>query len=408
MTLVFRHAPLIDGTGREPEDATVIVEGDRIDAVVGSRAAIAADSKVLDCTGLTLLPGLIDAHTHMGAVAVSDPAAIAVAIAAAHIFRNCELALQAGFTTAREVGGLDGGVAEAIKQGLIAGPRLHPSGPLHCQTGGHGDFGPAFLDPHHQHLGTPGLSQMTQPCDGVEGVRIAVRTAFRRGATQIKMCVSGGVVSLTDRLEDTQFTVEELSAAVEEARARDTYVTAHAHGVAGILNAIDAGLECIEHGTFLDEATAARMADADVALVPTLAITRVLLDEWRSWGISEAVLPRLHGVEAAMRTAVEIAQSAGVRIGSGSDLLGIDQNRRGLEIALKAEVLGPMAAIVSATSASARIMRVGDRVGTVTPGMLADLIAVDGDPLTDPEIFADPDRVVLVVQGGRVVKDRRS
>ena len=256
--------------------------------------------------------------------------------------------------------------------------------------------------------GVDRLAQTSMVCDGPDEVRLAARTAFRRGATQLKVIISGGVVSLTDRLEDSQFTVEELKAAVAEAKARDTYVTGHAHNVASIRNGLDAGLECFEHGTFLDEPTAARMAAAGAALVPTLTTIHLLATEWRAWGVPEAVLPRLAGAEEAMREAVKVAVAAGVTVGSGTDILGPEQNRRGLELALKAEVVGPMDAIVSATATSARILRRDHELGTVEAGKLADLIAVAGDPLDDPAIFDDPDRVVLVIKGGKVVKDTRS
>src|SRR5262249_16300847 len=152
----------------------------------------------------------------------------------------------------RDTGGIDGGVATAVEMGLVRGPRILPSGPLICQTGGHGDDRNPFGLHPHDHAGVPGLGQVSLPCDGPDEVRLAARTVLRGGASQVKVCVSGGVVSLTDRIEDAQFTVEELMAAVQEADARETYVTAHAHNVRGIRNGLDAGVSCFEHGTFLD------------------------------------------------------------------------------------------------------------------------------------------------------------
>lgn len=406
MALTIRTGPLLDGNGGTPRDtATLRVEEGRIAAIgedVGQR-----DDEVLDLTHLTVLPGLIDAHTHMGVINVADPGEWPLAVTAAHLFRNAQLCLDSGHTTAREVGGADGGLKRAIDQGLVRGPRLLPSGPLLCQTGGHGHFGPPFLHHHHHppYLGTPGVSQLSQVCDGPTEVRIAARRAFRHGATQIKVCVSGGVVSLTDSLDDTQFTVEELSAAVEEARARGTYVTAHAHNAQSVLMGIEAGLECFEHGTFLDEQTVARMVEAKVNLVPTLAVTAVMADDAEAWGIPEEVLPRLAGVQQAMEASLKMAHDAGVPVGSGTDLLGPDQNRRGLELGLKAKVIGADAAIVSATRTNARILRIDDEVGTLEVGKVADLIAVDFDPLAHPDLFDDPSRVRVVVKAGEVVKD---
>ncbi len=395
---------IVDGTGRDPIDrGTVAIDDNRIGAV-GAPAPGGAGTDV-DCLDLTVLPGLIDAHTHMGLVEGDRLGVMPPALLAAHLFRNAELCLASGHTTAREVAGADGGLAQAIAAGLISGPRLFPSGPMLTQTGGHGEFGPPFLDHHHHFTGLPGLSEPSVRCDGPDQVRIAARNAFRHGATQIKVCVSGGVVSLTDRLEDVQFTVPELRAAVEEAAARDTYVTAHAHNVDGIERGLEAGLQCFEHGTFLTEATAARMAAAGASLVPTLAVIHLLTTEYERYGLGEYVVPRVQGVEEAMGKAVLIAMEAGVRVGSGTDLLGPEQNRRGLELALRSRLHSPMAAIVSATRSNAEILHVADRLGTLEPGKLADCIGIDFDPLDSPEGFDDPDRVRLVIQDGSVVKD---
>jgi imidazolonepropionase-like amidohydrolase len=394
---------VIDGTGRDPlDDGAVTIDGERITAVdSGDHGA----GTVVDATDLIVLPGLIDAHTHMGLVEGDRLGVMPPALLAAHLFRNAELCLASGHTTAREVAGADGGLAQAIEAGLVPGPRLFPSGPMLSQTGGHGEFGLPFI-PHHQHYtGLPGLCQPSVRCDGPDQVRIAARNAFRHGATQIKVCVSGGVVSLTDRLEDVQFTVDELRAAVEEAQARETYVTAHAHNIDGILRGLEAGVACFEHGTFLDEATARRMVVAGAAMVPTLAVIHLLATEYERYGLGDYVVPRVKGVEEAMSNAVLIAREAGVRIGSGTDLLGPEQNRRGLELVLRSRLHAPMDAIVSATRTNAEILRVSDRLGTLERGKLADCVGVDFDPLTEPDHFDDPDRVRLVIKGGEVVKD---
>jgi imidazolonepropionase-like amidohydrolase len=416
MGLVLRGATLIDGTGADPIAADVVVEKARI-VTVARGASVPRDAEVLDLDGLTLLPGLIDAHTHLGLAVdlheLSAPGTIPLAQLAAHIFTNVELALEAGFTTVREVGGLDGGVARAVELGLLRGPRVLPAGPLISQTGGHGDHRPQFQILDHPHGPTgvmdhPGLVQMMSVCDGPDEVRVAARRAFRNGATHIKVCVSGGVVSITDRLEDTQLSVEELRAAVEEAHARDTYVTAHAHNVRSILNGLEAGIECFEHATFLDEETASKLAAAGAAVVPTLAVLRLLRTEMaEAMGLTDAMLERAAGAEQAMANSMKLAIDAGVVVGSGSDILGPRQNRRGLEIPLHAEVVGAMEAIVQATSTNARIIRRDADLGTVDAGKLADMIAVDGDPLTEPELFDDPSRVVLVVKDGRIAKDLR-
>lgn len=405
MALVIRGGAIVDGTGADPEAGDVVADANLLTSV-GPAAKPGSADTVIEADGCTVLPGLIDAHTHFGLVnlGAGDPPPLAVT--AARIFRNCDIAINEGFTTARDCGGVDGGLARAIELGMIAGPRLFPSGPILCQTGGHGDFTPPFSN--HSHVdAAPGLVQSSLVCDGPEEVRVGARTAFRRGATQIKVCVSGGVVSLTDRIEDTQFTVEELKAAVEEADARETYVTAHAHNVRGIRNGLEAGVRCFEHGTYLDAETATAIAEAGARLVPTLAVAHLMADEWEAWGLPKHVAARIEGIEEAMTGAVKLAYDAGVVMGSGSDLIGPEQRRRGLEIVLKARIIGAMEAIVSATQTNARILGADDRLGTLEPGKLADLIVVNGDPLAEPELFDDADRIVLVVKNGEVVKDSR-
>ncbi|HMC53380.1 MAG TPA: amidohydrolase family protein [Acidimicrobiales bacterium] len=405
MPVALRGATVIDGTGADPRDVEVNIRGARIE-FVEARAGRSAGT-VVDLDGLTLLPGLIDAHTHFGIVDLSE-GHTPPAVTAARIFRNCALALEAGFTTVRDTGGIDGGVAAAVDLGLVRGPRILPSGPMLCQTGGHGDTANPFAPfGHHHHYGVPGLVETVIPCDGADQVRLAARTVLRRGATQVKVCVSGGVVSLTDRIEDAQLTVEELMAAVGEADARDTYVTAHAHNVRGIRNGLEAGVQCFEHGTFLDQETAAKMAAAGAYLVPTFAVTRVFAEKAQEWGIPASIVPRMNGMEEAMAGSLKLARDAGIVIGSGSDILGPEQNRRGLELVIRSQLGDPMEAIVSATANNSRVLRRHDDLGTVEAGKLADLIAVDFDPLRNPELFDDPSRVRLVLKGGETVKDTR-
>lgn len=409
MTLILRDATLIDGTGADPKSKTsVVVENDIITGIAGKAPNRREEAQVYDLSGLTLMPGLIDAHAHLGLAyefaAEGNPGLVSAAEIAARTFENCNLCLDAGFTTVRDMCGVDGGLVRAIASGAVRGPRVYPSGPAIVQTGGHGHLSGPFCVQDHT-LAIPGLIQMVAICDGPDEVRRQARLNFRRGATQLKVFISGGVVSTTDRLEDTQLTVDELKAAVHEAKARETYVSGHAHNVQSIRNGLQVGLECFEHGTLLDEATAAAMAAAGAALDPTLAVCHLMGSEWRAWGLTEDIVGRMRGLEEHMARSVRTAEAAGVLMGSGSDLLGRRQNRRGLELVLKAKILSPMRAIQCATQGNARIMRLENRLGTIAVGKLADLIAVKGDPLVDPTLFDDPSRVVLVVKGGEVVKD---
>jgi imidazolonepropionase-like amidohydrolase len=409
MTLILRDAALIDGVGSQARPkVSVVVERDIVAEISGASTLRRDDAQTIDLTGLTLLPGLIDAHAHLGLVydfsAEGDPGSVSAAQIAGWTFENCNLCLDAGFTTVRDMCGVDGGLVRAIDSGAVRGPRVFPSAAALVQTGGHGNISGPFCEANH-FFALPGLVQMIAICDGPDAIRAQARLNFRRGATQLKAFVSGGVVSTTDRLEDTQLTVAELRAAVEEAKARDTYVSGHAHNVRAIRNGLEAGLECFEHGTMLDEATVAAMAKAGAALDPTFAVCHLMATEWKQWGLPESVVPRVAGCETAMGNSVVMAEKAGVLIGSGSDLLGRRQNRRGLELALKAKLLSPMRAIQCATMGNARIMHQEERLGSIEAGKLADVIAVKGDPLSEPDLFDDPSRVVLVVKGGKIEKN---
>lgn len=407
MSLALTNGTLIDGTGADPIDRAVLTaDGGRITAVGGKPSR---DATVLDLTGLTVLPGLIDAHVHLGLSSDIEAAArkdVSAASMAAAMFATCKQTLEAGFTTVRDVGGVDGGIAGVVESGQIPGPRILPAGPLLCQSGGHGHFASAWEPLHHwQTRDIPGLLGMSILTDGVDEMRRNAREAFRRGATFLKLCVTGGVVSKHDKLTDTQFSVEEITAAVSEAKARGTYVTVHAHNNAGVRNAVTAGVACVEHGTFLDDETAAFMLEHGVALVPTLAVVHTLAERAGQIGLPPEVAERVKAVETRSAEAVRVALAAGLKIGSGSDLIGPDQSYRGLELVLKSEILGPMGALVSATKTNAEIIGLADTLGTLEAGKIADVIAIDGNPLEKPELFNEPSRVKLVIKNGIVVKD---
>jgi imidazolonepropionase-like amidohydrolase len=393
---------VIDGLGGDPRRADVVVEDGRIVAV-GPDGGGTADETV-DVAGRTVLPGLIDAHTHLGIVDNKVPGT-PIAVVAAHIARNCERALDAGFTTVRDVGGLDGGVARAVATGLLRGPRILPAGPIICEAGGNGDLEPACsCSGARWHQGVPGLSVIGAPCRGPDDVRTAARLTLRRGATHVKVSLNTLLALEEGPVPDTELIVEEVRAAVLEARAKGTYVTGHALNSDGVRIGLEAGLECLEHGGIGDEATATAVADAGVALVPTLAMQWLIEHrEVEHEGDHEASVAYAAASGREMRASLLLARAHGIAVGLGSDLEGVDQVRRGLELVLRAEVETPMDAIVAATSVNAAIIRRPD-LGRIAEGATADLIAVDGDPLAEPALFDDPGRVTLVVQGGRVVK----
>ncbi|MFE4831193.1 amidohydrolase family protein [Streptomyces sp. NPDC056672] len=403
-------ATIVDGSGCDPLPyRTILIEEGRIARIGGTPPR---DAEVVDCSGgMTLVPGLIDAHVHLGlssAIDASFQHQLSVAELAADMFANCAQTLEAGFTTVRDAGGIDAGLAQAVATGRIPGPRILHCGPLLCQTGGHGYMGAEWepsedWNTHH----VPGLRSMSLMSDGPDEMRKNAREAFRRGAGFLKLCVTGGVVSRHDKLTDTQFTTREIAAAVEEATARGTYVTVHAHNNDGIRNAVAAGARCVEHGSRIDERTAAFMAEHGVAHVPTLSVVQALLDDASEAGLPAETAGRVGHVLRGQMDAIRASRAAGIRIGSGSDLIGPKQDNRGNELLLRAGLETPMDALVSATRVNAEILGIEEDVGTIAVGKRADIVGFAGNPLDAPKLFADRNSVTLVIQNGRIVKDRR-
>jgi imidazolonepropionase-like amidohydrolase len=402
-SILLEDATLLACTGADPRPRTsVLVENGRI-ARIAAAGSIrdTADARVIDCVGRTLMPGLTDAHVHFGliedAVGHQPQSYVSYVIS---VLENMRLALDEGFTTVRDAGGLDPAYALAVDAAEAIGPRILASGSFLTITGGHGDHRARFDDrPLHD---IPGLISQTEVVDGADEVRRAARRQIRHGASQIKLMASGGVMSPSDPLESVQFTVAEMKAAVEEARAFGTYVMAHCHTSAAVNNALDADVRSIEHGSIMDEATARRMAAAGAFLVPTLVIIEILS---RFDALPEFSRTKLDLVHAEMRHSVARADAAGVQIGSGSDLLGPRQRRRGAELVEKARLLGAERAILSATATNAALFRLEERIGTIEAGKDADLILVDGDPLADIGVLADARNIALVMRQGSVVKD---
>jgi imidazolonepropionase-like amidohydrolase len=394
---------IFDGSGSEPTSGYVQIAGARISGVRPvTPASPSLDAVVLD--GMSILPGLIDAHTHLGSVIQPHGTAVPLAVVASQIFANVRIALDEGFTTVRDVAGLDGGIVTAIEQGLVDGPRILPSGPMLSQHGGHADWRPLFdHGPLRESL--PGLVQSSELVAGDAQMRTAARTALRDGATQVKVAISGGFSSSGEAPDDLQFGIDELRAAVEVARNRHTYVTAHAHYPESILLGLEAGIQCFEHATFADAETIRHVRKAEAAIVATLSV----VERYQDPTIREHLRPDVSqaAVEAfpAMCAMVATAVTAGVAVGLGTDQVGAEQRRRGRELTVRARVTSPLEAITAATGVNARILRLSGEVGQLAEGLVADLIAVEGDPRSDPELFADPDRVRLVVRSGVIWKN---
>ncbi len=403
-SLLIRDAELLDCTGADPRAATdVAVTGSTISGI-GPGAGSSPD-RVIDATGLTLMPGLTDAHVHMGLVdsagGIGDLPWIDYVFTVRRVIENT---LQEGFTTVRDAGGLDPHWARLVEQGVVDGPRILPSGSVLSQTGGHGDLRPAHHLAHPRGS-IPGLSATPEIVDGVDEVRRAAREQLRKGATQLKVFSSGGVLSPTDPFDSLQFSYEELRAAVEAAADWHTYVLAHCHTSDAIRRAVSAGIRSIEHASILDEDAARQIVDSDAYAVVTLAVKYDLLANPEEAGLTPSQLTKLKAVESRVHRSIEIMGETGVKVGSGSDIVGPLQDRRGREMSNKAKFMSPAEAIATATTTNAELFYLQDRIGTVEVGKDADLILVEGRPLEEIDVLADPDRIVAVIKGGQVYKD---
>lgn len=406
---VVRNARLFDSrAGVMRPGTTLVIEGERFVAVTQEPVAVDDAARVIDAAGRAVLPGLIDAHVHVVATS-HDLAGLALqpaSLVAAESGQLMAAMLRRGFTTVRDAAGADHGLRSAVERGLFAGPRLFIAGQPISQTGGHADMrpqgvrGPLFC-------ACAGLGLIGAIADGVGEVRRAVREQVRQGVNHIKIMAGGGVSSPTDPIDGTQFSMEELRAAVEEAEAANLYALAHAYSPRAVTRAVQAGVRSIEHGNLIDEATARVMKQHGAYYVPTLATYAALAEEGARLGWSAAMLQKLQGVADRGLEAVRIARAEGVPVVFGTDLLGHMHGRQNTEFALRAAAVPPMELLQSATSVAARLMGQERHVGAIVPGAFADLLVVDGDPVDDLAMLARPETGIrLLMQAGRVIEDR--
>ena len=403
--ILFRGALLVDGLADEPRDGVdVLVVDGRIAGIGEPRIEPPSlpDLRIVDLAGLVLMPGLIDAHVHPSVSEVAENPArpMPASLRAQYTRIELEAMLRRGFTTARDAGGCDAGVRMAIERGLIDGPRLLVSGRALSQTGGHGDDR-AVGDADAQFDAYPG--EFGRIADGVDAVRLAARQELRRGADQIKICASGGVMSETDPVDMTQYSEAEITAIVEEAASRRTYVLAHAYGADAIARAVRCGVRSIEHANLVDDAAAALVAAHGAFVVPTM-VTYEALDEYGAEsGVEPRRLAKLADVRAAGLRAFGILRASGAQVGFGTDLLGPHRRLQPREFAIRAEVERPADVVRSATSVNADLVGRPD-LGRVVVGAVADLIVVNGNPLADVTVLARPEATLRMVVTGGVVR----
>ena len=400
---VIRAGRVLDvRTGKTLTNQAIVVEDGKI-VSVGADPGVASDAnpKVIDLTGKTVLPGLIDAHTHltMNPSFGYETLAISVPRQALIGAKNARETLLAGFTTVRNVGAQefsDIALRDAINAGDVPGPRMLASGPPLSITGGHCDNNLLPFDYHATAVGV---------ADGVEAVQHKTRENIKYGADLIKICATGGVLSMGDNPQHSQYTQEEMRAIVADAHRLGRKVAAHAHGAEGIVWAANAGVDSIEHGSYIDDAGIAAMKQHGTYLVPTLYLGDWVIEHAEQTHMPAPLLAKAKAVIPAARQNVARAFAAGVKVGFGTDAAVYPHGMNAHEFAVMVKLgLTPLHAIQAATINDADLLGWSERVGSLEPNHFADIIAVDGDPLQDVSTL---EHVKFVMKGGVVYKDEK-
>jgi imidazolonepropionase-like amidohydrolase len=397
---VLREAFVLDASGSFEGPLDVHVADGRV-ATVGTNLSVEGPESV-DCSGLWLMPGVFDCHLHLAMSTTDAGASMRTPLTAwaLETAANARTTLEAGVTFVRDLAGADAGLRTGFERGWAPGPRLQISIVLLSQTGGHGD---GFLAGRGIDAGlTPDYpGRPPQVVDGVDGMRQAVRQVIRAGADWIKLATTGGLVSEHDQPLVAEFTQEEIETAVFEGRRKGKPVSAHAYGGEGLENAVEAGARSIEHGGFLTEEQAVRMAERGCWLVPTLSAMRdVLL--WAEEGkLTPAQCRKILDFGLELGAAVRIAKEHGVRLACGTDYISREQHGGNLEeIALMHDAgLTVEEALLAATSGGAELCGVSDRYGRIAPGYVFDAIVLDEDP-GDLSAFRKPGAVTGVFKAG--------
>ncbi|HZM98145.1 MAG TPA: amidohydrolase family protein, partial [Pyrinomonadaceae bacterium] len=407
--VVLKAARLIDGTGGAPITNAVVVVTDNSITAVGAagQVRVPANARMIDLGDVTLMPGFIDAHTHLIGRVLGDPAGDTADVRDFESFgailsvEHARATLMAGFTSVRNVGAAgrfdDMALRKAIDEGWTPGPRIITAGHALGTRGGHCDqnaFRPGLLDRGIE----DGIA------DGPDQVRAAVRYQVKYGADVIKTCATGGVLSEGDAVGATQYSFEELKAMVEEANKLERKVAAHAHGTEGIKLAVRAGVASIEHGSFLDDEGARLMKERGVFLVPTLSAAEAVERAAKSGVLKGLRAEKALAAAAAVRHAIKLAVANKVQIALGTDAGVVPHGTNAHEFLLMVQWGGMsnMDAIVAGTSNAAKLLGWDKKLGSLTPGKWADIVAVSGDPSKDIE---DIQKVVFVMKNGVVYRN---
>jgi imidazolonepropionase-like amidohydrolase len=394
MTIAFVDGPVITGDGRILEHATVLVENDKIVKVAEGAVNIPQNAKKIPIDGMTLLPGFIDSHVHICIDGSPDPVRTMTTESQTETTLKAAAAarqtLLAGVTTIRDMGGKDGidlGLKQAINSGLIPGPRMLVSGQLICMTGGHG-------------------WQIGQEANGPDEVRRAAREQIKAGADIIKLMATGGVMTPGVQPGSEQFTEAEMRAGVEEAHKAGRKTATHAMGTRGILNALRAGIDSIEHGVYLNEEAVSFMVDHKVPFIPTISALYHIESKGVEAGIPDYAVEKTLMVKPHHLESIRLAREAGVLVAAGTDA-GTPFNLHGenlseINLLVAHGGFSPMQAIEAGTRISARVLGLDKDLGTIEEGKIADLIMVSGNPLENIDILLKRESICLVMQGGKL------
>ncbi|MFB7420324.1 amidohydrolase family protein [Streptomyces sp. NPDC056121] len=384
-TILLNASVLDPRAGTLLPDRSVVIRGGNIEEVTDTRVR-AKDAVTIDLRGRTLMPGLIDSHVH-ATQASADFAELrswSPYYSAARVSQVLREMLLRGFTTVRDMGGADHGVARAVEEGLFDGPRVLFGGPIIAPTGGH---------------------SLTRICDGETELRRAIREQMALGAHHVKLTLSGGIIS-TMRVDSLGYSEQEIRAAVDEASLARRYVAGHAYTAEAVNRALRCGVRTIEHGNLIDEASVELFEQHEAFYVPTLATYFALAQQGAAHALSDESRRKLHDVIDAGLRALELADRAGLKIGYGTDLHGALHDRQLTEFTLRAQAQKPADILRAATVTGAEIAGMTGHIGEIVPGAFADLLVVDGNPLEDIALLTEPERrLLLIMRNGAVVKN---
>jgi imidazolonepropionase-like amidohydrolase len=404
MFILLENCNLLDTVAGEIlPNYSVLIEDSKIKEINEGRIKI-SNAISCDLKGKTLMPGLCDAHVHITAfeLDLAKLESYPPSYITARSLRIAEDMLRQGFTTVRDAGGADCGLALAIKEKIFDCPRLLYCGHALSQTGGHGDLRSRGND--YRDYSYPRLGVLGRICDGVTEVRRAVRDELRKGANHIKIMASGGVLSPTDPVSNNQFSLEEIRAIVEEAEAAKTYVMAHAYTAESIKRALDCGVRSIEHGNLIDEEALDLLVSKKAFLVPTLATYEMLSKKDIEISFPAEIIQKAGDLREKSITSLEMAFAKGAKIAFGTDLFGPFHKYQSIEFTLRRQVMSPLDIIRSATTVCAELFNMEGKIGVVAEGAYADLLVIEGNPIEDIGVLeSNSNCIKAIIKEGRFI-----